>query len=129
MVRLISWISAGCFVLLQGCTAGQPQQPGAEGAEKTAATTAVADSAACTVVMKVDGMVCNAGCPPVVKKTLMSVAGVQEVDVSYETSLATVQASGDGCGTQAESAMVEALKSKAYTATIQTPEEKSDKKG
>ena len=129
MTRLMTWMAVGCFVWLQACSAEQPQSQAAEETKATTAAAAVADSGACTVVMKVDGMVCNAGCPPVVKKTLMSVAGVDEVNVSYETSLATVQASGDGCGTQAESAMVEALKSKAYTATIQSPEKKSDQQG
>ena len=129
MNRFTLWIAAGCFALLQACSAGQPKQPADEAKSgQEAATTATAGDG-CTVVMKVDGMVCNAGCPPVVKKTLMSVAGVDQVEVSYETSLATVQASGDGCGTEGETAMVEALKVKQYTATIQAPEKKADEQG
>ena len=127
MKRFTLWIAAGCLALLQACSAGQPKQPAdeAKGSQEAATTATAGDG--CTVVMKVDGMVCNAGCPPVVKKTLMSVAGVDQVEVSYETSLATVQAS-KWMWHRGEAAMVEALKVKQYTATIQA-EKKADEQG
>lgn len=43
------------------------------------------------LVFAVEGMQCPAGCPPLVKSTLASVAGVDAVEVDYQAKQARVQ--------------------------------------
>ena len=109
-----------------GCS-GDKQETTAPEANKSGELTAAQDGAACTVKMNVDGMACNVGCPPVVKKALMTVAGVSAVDVSFEHSMATITASGDGCNDAGKTAMIEALKEKDYKASVETPAEGKEK--
>jgi len=114
------------LALSLGCSGDKQEKTAPEAAEK-AELTAVQDGAACTVKMNVDGMACNVGCPPVVKKALMSVAGVSAVDVSFENSMATITASGDGCNDNGKTAMIEALKAKDYKASVEAPAEGKEK--
>ena len=114
------------LTLSLGCSGDKQEKTAPEAAEK-GELTAVQDGAACTVKMNVDGMACNVGCPPVVKKALMSVAGVSAVDVSFENSMATITASGDGCNADGKTAMIEALKAKDYKASVEAPAEAKEK--
>ena len=58
------------------------------------------------LVFSVDGMQCPAGCPPVVKRALESVDGVDSVEVDYAVKQARVQVDSDHFD---QSAAVQAL--------------------
>ena len=66
------------------------------------------------IKLQVEGMACGVMCPPKIKEDLMTVKGVEEVKVDFETKTATVKTSGDVDST----ALVESLR-KQFTATVQ----------
>jgi len=120
------------LALLAGCSEKAPAADNAEtptsdeavsaDKEKTVTAAEAGTAASCTVMMNVEGMACGVGCPPVVKKALMAVEGVNEVAVSFEKSLATIEATGKACEENAHEAMIEALKVKDYTGTLKVAE-------
>ena len=59
-------------------------------------------------------MACGVMCPPKIKEDLMTVKGVQEVNVDYDTKTATVKASGE----VDSGVLVKSLR-KQFTATVQ----------
>ncbi len=114
-----------------GCSGEKAPAPAAEGEsapaaaqeEATPTATAKGDEAAksnCMITMKVDGMACGVACPPQVTKALLSVPGVESVDVSFEKSQAQVKASGTACGEGAQGTLLEALKSKSYEGEVKS---------
>ena len=124
----VLFFTALALTLFAGCSEKAPTADKAETAaaeeavsadkEKTTASAEDGTAASCTVKMNVEGMACGVGCPPVVKKTLMAVEGVNDVTVSFEESLATIEATGKACEENAHEAMIEALKVKDYTGTL-----------
>ena len=66
------------------------------------------------IKLQVEGMACGVMCPPKIKEDLLTVKGVEEVKVDFETKTATVKTSGDVDST----ALVESLR-KQFTATVQ----------
>jgi copper chaperone CopZ len=104
-------------------TAAEGETPEVAADEATPTATAVGDKAAegnCMITMKVDGMACGAACPPQVTKALLSVPGVESVDVSFEKSQAEVKASGAACAEGAQGTLLEALKSKSYEGEVKS---------
>ena len=80
----------------------------------TSEDSAVGSGDTALIKLQVEGMACGVMCPPKIKEDLMTVKGVEEVKVDFETKTATVKASGDVDST----ALVESLR-KQFTATVQ----------
>ena len=115
-------LTLGCAKEKAADTTPETEAQAAEAeANPTATATKEADPAtagkSCLITMKVDGMACGVACPPQVSKALLSVAGVESVDVSYEKSQAQIKASGAACGEE-HGPLVEALKSKSYEGKV-----------
>ncbi len=111
------------LALFTGCSEEKatPTEASPEASAENTASEAVATNASansCTITMNVEGMACGVGCPPVVKKTLLSVTGVDKVDVSFEESSAKIEASGAACEQPAHAEMIKALKAKDYEAKV-----------
>ena len=79
-----------------------------------AAVSVSAGGDATLIKLQVEGMACGVMCPPKIKEDLMTVKGVEEGMVDFETKTATVKTSGDVDST----ALVESLR-KQFTATVQ----------
>ncbi len=80
----------------------------------TSEDSAVGSGDTALIKLQVEGMACGVMCPPKIKEDLMTVKGVEEVKVDFETKTATVKTSGDVDST----ALVESLR-KQFTATVQ----------
>ena len=66
------------------------------------------------IKLQVEGMACGVMCPPKIKEDLMTVKGVEDVNVDFKTSTATVKTGG---GVDS-AALVKSLR-KQFTATVQ----------
>jgi len=66
------------------------------------------------IKLQVEGMACGVMCPPKIKEDLMTVQGVEDVKVDFETKTATVKASGE----VDSGVLVKSLR-KQFTATVQ----------
>ncbi len=80
----------------------------------TSEDSAVGSGDTALIKLQVEGMACGVMCPPKIKEDLLTVKGVEEVKVDFETKTATVKTSGDVDST----ALVESLR-KQFTATVQ----------
>jgi mercuric ion binding protein len=65
------------------------------------------------IKLQVEGMACGVMCPPKIKEDLMTVKGVEEVKVDFETKTATVKTAGD----VDSGALVKSLREQ-FTATV-----------
>ena len=103
-MRAIAVLSVLAVFLLSACTCCEDSSTagGAGGGNAT------------LIKLQVEGMACGVMCPPKIKEDLMTVKGVQEVNVDYETKTATVTTTGSGDS----GALVKALR-KQFTATVQ----------
>ena len=66
------------------------------------------------IKLQVEGMACGVMCPPKIKEDLMTVQGVEDVNVDFKTSTATIKTGGD----VDSAALVKSLR-KQFTATVQ----------
>ena len=110
-MRAIAVLSVLSVFLLSACTC---EDSAGSGAESSAAPAGAAAGNATLIKLQVEGMACGVMCPPMIKEDLMTVKGVQEVNVDYETKTATVKASGE----VDSGALVKSLR-KQFTATVQ----------
>ena len=81
---------------------------------KEAAVSVSAGGDATLIKLQVEGMACGVMCPPKIKEDLMTVKGVEDVNVDFKTSTATVKTGG---GVDS-AALVKSLR-KQFTATVQ----------
>ncbi|MCS5627070.1 MAG: heavy-metal-associated domain-containing protein [Planctomycetes bacterium] len=81
---------------------------------KEAAVSVSAVGDATLIKLQVEGMACGVMCPPKIKEDLMTVKGVEDVNVDFKTSTATVKTGGD----VDSAALVKSLR-KQFTATVQ----------
>ena len=102
-MRAIAVLSVLAIFLLSACTCEDSSTVGGAGGGN-----------ATLIKLQVEGMACGVMCPPKIKKDLMTVKGVQEVNVDYKTKTATVKAS-DGVDSDV---LVKSLR-KQFTATVQ----------
>ena len=79
-----------------------------------AAVSVSAGGDATLIKLQVEGMACGVMCPPRIKEDLMTVKGVEDVNVDFKTSTATVKTGG---GVDS-AALVKSLR-KQFTATVQ----------
>ncbi len=79
-----------------------------------AAVSVSAGGDATLIKLQVEGMACGVMCPPKIKEDLMTVQGVEDVKVDFETKTATVKASGE----VDSGVLVKSLR-KQFTATVQ----------
>ena len=79
-----------------------------------AAVSVSAGGDATLIKLQVEGMACGVMCPPKIKEDLMTVQGVEDVNVDFKTSTATVKTGG---GVDS-AALVKSLR-KQFTATVQ----------
>ncbi len=79
-----------------------------------AAVSVSAGGDATLIKLQVEGMACGVMCPPKIKEDLMTVKGVEDVNVDFKTSTATVKTGG---GVDS-AALVKSLR-KQFTATVQ----------
>ena len=79
-----------------------------------AAVSVSAGGDATLIKLQVEGMACGVMCPPKIKEDLMTVQGVEDVNVDFKTSTATVKTGGD----VDSAALVKSLR-KQFTATVQ----------
>ncbi|MEE3054658.1 MAG: heavy metal-associated domain-containing protein [Planctomycetota bacterium] len=66
------------------------------------------------IKLQVEGMACGVMCPPKIRDDLLTVKGVEDVKVDFETKTATVKTSVD----VESAALVKSLR-KQFTATVQ----------
>ena len=102
-MRAIAVLSVLAIFLLSACTCEDSSTVGGAGGGN-----------ATLIKLQVEGMACGVMCPPKIKEDLMTVKGVQEVNVDYETKTATVKASGE----VDSGVLVKSLR-KQFTATVQ----------
>ncbi len=110
-MRAIAVLSVLSVFLLSACTTDD--SAGTDGSGSAATGGAAAENTT-LIKLQVEGMACGVMCPPKIKEDLMTVNGVQEVTVDYETKTATVKAS-DGVDSDV---LVKSLR-KQFTATVQ----------
>tara|TARA_B100000809_G_C15083214_1_gene510420 strand:- start:714 stop:1049 length:336 start_codon:yes stop_codon:yes gene_type:complete len=110
-MRAIAVLSVLSVFLLSACTC---EDSASNGATESAATDGATAENTTLIKLQVEGMACGVMCPPKIKEDLMTVKGVQEVNVDYETKTATVKAS-DGVDSDV---LVKSLR-KQFTATVQ----------
>jgi copper chaperone CopZ len=79
----------------------------------TSEDSAVGSGDTALIKLQVEGMACGVMCPPKIKDDLMTVKGVEEVKVDFETKTATVKTSGD----VDSGALVKSLREQ-FTATV-----------
>ncbi len=79
-----------------------------------AAVSVSAGGDATLIKLQVEGMACGVMCPPKIKEDLMTVQGVEDVNVDFKTSTATIKTGGD----VDSAALVKSLR-KQFTATVQ----------
>ena len=79
----------------------------------TSEDSAVGSGDTALIKLQVEGMACGVMCPPKIKEDLMTVKGVEEVKVDFETKTATVTTSGD----VDSGALVKSLREQ-FTATV-----------
>ena len=79
-----------------------------------AAVSVSAGGDATLIKLQVEGMACGVMCPPKIKEDLMTVKGVEDVNVDFKTSTATIKTGGD----VDSAALVKSLR-KQFTATVQ----------
>ncbi|MEC9030809.1 MAG: heavy metal-associated domain-containing protein [Planctomycetota bacterium] len=79
-----------------------------------AAVSVSAGGDATLIKLQVEGMACGVMCPPKIKEDLMTVKGVEDVNVDFKTSTAKVKTGGD----VDSAALVKSLR-KQFTATVQ----------
>ena len=110
-MRAIAVLSVIAVFLLSACTG---DDSASSGAESSAAPAGAAAGNATLIKLQVEGMACGVMCPPKIKEDLLTVEGVQEVNVDFDTKTATVKAAGEvDSGT-----LVKSLR-KGFTATVQ----------
>ena len=79
----------------------------------TSEDSAVGSGDTALIKLQVEGMACGVMCPPKIKEDLMTVKGVEEVKVDFETKTATIKTSGD----VESGALVKSLREQ-FTATV-----------
>ncbi len=97
-MRVLAVFSVVAILFLSACTS----EDSAVGSGDTA-----------LIKLQVEGMACGVMCPPKIKEDLMTVKGVEEVKVDFETKTATVTTSGD----VDSGALVKSLREQ-FTATV-----------
>ena len=102
-MRAIAVLSVLAIFLLSACTCEDSSTVGGAGGGN-----------ATLIKLQVEGMACGVMCPPKIREDLMTVKGVEDVQVDFETKTATVKTSGDVEST----ALVKSLREQ-FTATVQ----------
>ena len=80
----------------------------------TSENSAVGSGDTALIKLQVEGMACGVMCPPKIRDDLLTVKGVEDVKVDFETKTATVKTSVD----VESAALVKSLR-KQFTATVQ----------
>ena len=103
-MRAVAVLSVLAVFLLSACTCCEDSSTagGAGGGNAT------------LIKLQVEGMACGVMCPPKIRDDLLTVKGVEDVKVDFETKTATVKTSGD----VESAALVKSLR-KQFTATVQ----------
>ena len=109
-MRAIAVLSVLSVFFLSACTC---EDSAGSGAESSAAPAGAAAGNATLIKLQVEGMACGVMCPPKIKEDLMTVKGVEEVKVDFETKTATVKTAGD----VDSGALVKSLREQ-FTATV-----------
>ena len=102
-MRAIAVLSVLAVFLLSACTCCEDSSTagGAGGGNAT------------LIKLQVEGMACGVMCPPKIKEDLLTVKGVEDVQVDFETKTATVQITGN----VDSDALVKSLREQ-FTATV-----------
>ncbi len=102
-MRAIAVLSVLAVFLLSACTCCEDSSTagGAGGGNAT------------LIKLQVEGMACGVMCPPKIKEDLLTVKGVEDVKVDFETKTATVQTTGN----VDSDALVKSLREQ-FTATV-----------
>lgn len=102
-MRAIAVLSVLAVFLLSACTCCEDSSTagGAGGGNAT------------LIKLQVEGMACGVMCPPKIKEDLLTVKGVEDVQVDFETKTATVQTTGN----VDSDALVKSLREQ-FTATV-----------
>ncbi len=102
-MRAIAVLSVLAVFLLSACTCCEDSSTagGAGGGNAT------------LIKLQVEGMACGVMCPPKIKEDLLTVKGVEDVKVDFETKTATVQITGN----VDSDALVKSLREQ-FTATV-----------
>ena len=101
-MRAFTILSLVAVLFLSACTSEDAVVGGSGGGDAT------------LIKLQVEGMACGVMCPPKIKEDLMTVKGVEDVNVDFKTSTATVKTGG---GVDS-AALVKSLR-KQFTATVQ----------
>lgn len=86
-------ISVALTCTAASCSPSEVEQAAAPAATEQAA--AVSPEALTVWLATVEGMTCAVNCAPVVTKALLSIEGVREVEVDFETKTARITADAD----------------------------------
>ena len=78
----------------------------------------VPDRESCTVDLALPNMACSEACPIKVRSALSGVAGVQQVDVDYDSKSATVEAVYPACSSDGFEEMMARLYARGYRARV-----------
>ena len=102
-MRAVAVLSVLAVFLLSACTCCEDSSTagGAGGGNAT------------LIKLQVEGMACGVMCPPKIKEDLLTVKGVEDVKVDFETKTATVQTTGN----VDSDALVKSLREQ-FTATV-----------
>ncbi|MCH2366200.1 MAG: heavy-metal-associated domain-containing protein [Planctomycetes bacterium] len=102
-MRAVAVLSVLAVFLLSACTCCEDSSTagGAGGGNAT------------LIKLQVEGMACGVMCPPKIKEDLLTVKGVEDVKVDFETKTATVQITGN----VDSDALVKSLREQ-FTATV-----------
>ena len=102
-MRAVAVLSVLAVFLLSACTCCEDSSTagGAGGGNAT------------LIKLQVEGMACGVMCPPKIKEDLLTVKGVEDVKVDFETKTATVQTTGN----VDSDALVKSLREQ-FTATL-----------
>ena len=102
-MRVVAVLSVLAVFLLSACTCCEDSSTagGAGGGNAT------------LIKLQVEGMACGVMCPPKIKEDLLTVKGVEDVKVDFETKTATVQTTGN----VDSDALVKSLREQ-FTATV-----------
>ena len=101
-MRAIAVLSVLAVFLLSACTCEDSSTAGGAGGGN-----------ATLIKLQVEGMACGVMCPPKIKEDLLTVKGVEDVKVDFETKTATVQTTGN----VDSDALVKSLREQ-FTATV-----------
>ena len=101
-MRAFTMLSLVAVLFLSACGSEEAAVSGAAGGDAT------------LIKLQGEGMACGGMCPPKIKEDLMTVQGVEDVNVDFKTSTATVKTGGD----VDSAALVKSLR-KQLTATVQ----------